>query len=163
MSKSLGNQIAVVDPPGEIYGRTMSIPDALLPSYFELLLHRDPPADLTPRDAKRLLARELVARFHTPEQATGAEAEWDRVFVNRSEPELIDDFNVAPSGGKIHLPAVIADAFNVSRSEARRLLSGGAVHLDEAAIEDIDLRPDQVDGRVLRIGRRQFRRLRVQG
>jgi tyrosyl-tRNA synthetase len=163
MSKSLGNQIAVVDPPGEIYGRTMSIPDALLPSYFELLLHRDSPADLTPRDAKRLLARELVARFHTPEQATGAEAEWDRVFVNRSEPELIDDFNVAPSGGKIHLPAVIADAFNVSRSEARRLLSGGAVHLDEAAIADIDLRPDQVDGRVLRIGRRQFRRLRVQG
>jgi tyrosyl-tRNA synthetase len=57
---------------------------------------------------------------------------------------------------------VIADAFNVSRSEARRLLSGGAVHLDESAVEDIDLRPDQVDGRVLRIGRRRFRRLRVQ-
>jgi tyrosyl-tRNA synthetase len=65
----------------------MSIPDALLPSYFELLLHRDPPADLPPLDAKRLLARELVARFHTPEAAAAAEAEWDRVFVNRTEPE----------------------------------------------------------------------------
>jgi tyrosyl-tRNA synthetase len=162
MSKSLRNQIAVVDPPGEIYGRTMSIPDALLPSYFELLLHRDPPADLPPLDAKRLLARELVARFHTPDAAAAAEAEWDRVFVNRTEPEQVDDFNVTPSDGKIHLPAVIADAFNVSRSEARRLLSGGAVHLDESAVEDIDLRPDQVDGRVLRIGRRRFRRLRVQ-
>jgi tyrosyl-tRNA synthetase len=162
MSKSLGNQIGVVDPPGEIYGRTMSIPDALLPSYFELLLHRDQPVDLAPRDAKRLLARELVARFHTPEAAAIAEADWDRVFVNRSEPELIPDFIVAPSEGMIHIPAVIAEAFNVSRSEARRLLSAGAVHLDEAAIDDIDLRPEQVDGRVLRIGRRQFRRLRVQ-
>ena len=65
MSKSLGNQIGVTDPPGEIYGRTMSVPDALLASYFELLLEpRAHRRDLGPRDAKRLLAHELVARFH---------------------------------------------------------------------------------------------------
>jgi tyrosyl-tRNA synthetase len=162
MSKSLGNQIGVVDPPGEIYGRTMSVPDALLPSYFELLLYRDPPADLSPRDAKRLLARELVERFHTPEMAEAAEADWDRVFVNHSEPQDVAELTVTPSKGKVHLPAVIAEAFDVSRSEARRLLSAGAVHLDEQPIEELDLNPDQLDGRVLRIGRRQFRRLRVQ-
>jgi tyrosyl-tRNA synthetase len=162
MSKSLGNQIGVTDPPGEIYGRTMSVPDELLPSYFELLLYRDPPADLAPRDAKRLLAHELVARFHSPEAADAAAAEWDRVFVNRSEPERIEETAVRATDGKVHLPAVIADAFNVSRSEARRLISGGAAHLDDEPIEEIDLSPDQVDGRVLRIGRRQFRRLRVE-
>lgn len=163
MSKSLGNQIGVADPPDEIYGRTMSVPDALLPSYFELLLNRDPPVDLAPRDAKRLLARELVARFHTPEAAAAAEAEWDRVFVNRSEPQDVKELTVTPSEGKVHLPAVIAEAFDVSRSQARRLLSSGAVHLDEEPVEDIDVSPDQIDGRVLRIGRRQFRRLRVPG
>jgi tyrosyl-tRNA synthetase len=163
MSKSLGNQIGVADPPGEIYGRTMSVPDSLLPSYYELLLARALPADLSPRDAKRLLARELVARFDSPEAAEAAESEWDRVFVNRSEPEQIEDFAVTASEGTVHLPAVIADAFNVSRSEARRLISSGAVHLDDQPVEEIDLRPDQLDGRVLRIGRRQFRRLRVRG
>ena len=101
MSKSLGNQIGVADPPDEIYGRTMSVPDALLPSYFELLLNRDPPVDLAPRDAKRLLARELVARFHTPEAAAATEAEWDRVFVNRSEPQDVKELTVTPSEGKV--------------------------------------------------------------
>jgi tyrosyl-tRNA synthetase len=161
MSKSLGNQIGVADPPSEVYGRTMSVPDALLPSYYELLLQRELPADLSPRDAKRLLAHDLVARFHGAQAAEAAESEWDRVFVNRSEPEEISEFSVAPIDGKIHLPAVIAEAFNVSRSEARRLISGGAAHLDEEPIIEIDLSPDEVDGRVLRIGRRQFRRIRV--
>jgi tyrosyl-tRNA synthetase len=163
MSKSLRNQIGVADPPGEIYGRTMSVPDELLSSYYELLLARELPSSLAPRDAKRELARELVARFHSPAAAESAESDWDRVFVGRGEPEAIDDFAVTPSDGKIHLPAVIAEAFGVSRSEARRLISGGAVHVDDAPVEEIDLRPDQIDGRVLRIGRRQFRRIRLQG
>jgi len=161
MSKSLGNQIGVSDPPSEIYGRTMSIPDAQLGPYYELLLAREPPAELGPRDAKRLLARELVARFHGAEAAAAAETDWDRIFVGRAEPEDIEDFWTVPTEGKIHLPAVIAEAFKVSRSEARRLIAGGGAHLDEVPVEEIDLRPDQVDGRVLRIGRRQFRRIRV--
>jgi tyrosyl-tRNA synthetase len=161
MSKSLGNQIGVTDPPGEIYGRTMSVPDALLASYYELLLDRDVPAELGPRDAKRLLARELVARFHGSEAADAADADWDRVFVTRGEPEEIAEVVVTPIDGQIHMPALIADAFNVSRSDARRSIAGGAVHLDEVPVEEIDLSADQVDGRVLRIGRRQFRRIRV--
>ena len=163
MSKSLGNQIGVTDPPGEMYGRTMSVPDELLASYFELLLNRRPPAELGPRDAKRLLAHELVARFHAPAAADSAAAEWDRVFVKRTEPEQIDEATVLAVDGNVHMPAVIADVFGVSRSEARRLLSGGAVHLDDEPVHELDLGREQVDGRVLRIGRRQFRRLRVDG
>ena len=163
MSKSSRNQIGVADPPGEIYGRTMSVPDELLSSYYELLLARELPSSLAPRDAKRELARELVARFHGPAAAESAESDWDRVFVGRGEPEAVEDLAVTPSDGKIHLPAVIAEAFGLSRSEARRLISSGAVHLDAEPVAEIDLRPDQVDGRVLRIGRRQFRRIRLQG
>jgi tyrosyl-tRNA synthetase len=162
MSKSLGNQIGVADPPGEIYGRTMSVPDALLPSYYQLLLQRDVPGDLGPRDAKRQLARELVARFHGAEVAAAAESDWDRVFVDRSEPEEVEDFTVRPTEGNLHMPAIIAEAFNVSRSEARRLISGGAAHLDDQPVRAIDLPAAEVAGRVLRIGRRQFRRIRVE-
>lgn len=163
MSKSLGNQIGVTDPAGEIYGRTMSLPDELLPSYFELLLHRDPPSELAPRDAKRLLARELVSRFDSADGARAAEADWDRVFVERSEPEQVEEMLIKPQNGSVHLPAVIAEAFNVSRSEARRLILSGAVHVDDQRVAQIDLSPEELDGRVLRVGRRQFRRLRVSG
>jgi tyrosyl-tRNA synthetase len=163
MSKSLGNQIGVTDPPGEIYGRTMSVPDQLLPMYYELLLYREPPAAEGPRDQKRELARELVARFHSPAAAEEAEAEWDRVFVQRSEPEHVEEAEVDAENGVIHLPAVLADLFGVSRSEARRLIQSGAVHADEERIEEIDVSPDTLDGRVLRIGRRQFKRIRVRG
>jgi tyrosyl-tRNA synthetase len=163
MSKSLGNQIGVTDPAGEIYGRTMSLPDELLPSYFELLLHRGPPSELAPRDAKRLLARELVSRFDSADGARAAEADWDRVFVERSEPEQVEEMLIKAQNGSVHLPAVIAEAFNVSRSEARRLILSGAVHVDDQRVGQIDLSPEELDGRVLRVGRRQFRRLRVSG
>ncbi len=163
MSKSLGNQIGVTDPPGEMYGRTMSVPDELLASYFELLLGREPPVELAPRDAKRLLASELVGRFHSASAAAGAEAEWDRVFVARGEPEHVEEAEVEPENGTIHLPAVLAELFGVSRSEARRLIGSGAVHADDRRIEQIDVSPNVLDGRVLRIGRRQFRRIRVRG
>ena len=162
MSKSLGNQIGVTDPPGEMYGRTMSIPDALLPSYFELLLQRDPPAE-PPRDQKRLLARELVARFHGAGEASAAEAEWDRVFVERAEPEDVEEAEVAADGGRVHLPAVLAELFGLSRSEARRLIQSGAVYADQDRIAEIDVGAAALDGRVLRVGRRHFRRIRVRG
>src|SRR3954452_6678546 len=83
MSKSYGNAIGITDPPGEMYGRTLSIPDALLESWYSLLLGSPPPAELAPRDAKRALARALVTRFHGEEAAREAEAAFDRVFIAR--------------------------------------------------------------------------------
>ncbi len=160
MSKSLGNQIGVAEPPGEIYGKTMSIPDELLASYYELLLYRDLP-DLPPRDAKRELAQALVTRFHSAAAAQAAQEEWDRVFVERSQPSEIEEATVGSDAGLVHMPAALAEAFGISRSEARRLIASGGVHVDDEALSDLDVGVERVDGRVVRLGRRQFRRLRV--
>ena len=159
MSKSLGNQIGVTEPPGEIYGKTLSIPDAALDQYFRLLLGRPPPAELAPRDAKRLLAREIVARFHSPTDADWAQAEFDRVHVDRGEPEEIEAAVFARGEGTVHLPAVIADAFGLSRSDARRLIAQGGVQLDGEVLGEVDVTADRLDGSVLRVGKRRFRRL----
>ncbi|HWH10308.1 MAG TPA: tyrosine--tRNA ligase [Solirubrobacteraceae bacterium] len=161
MSKSLGNQIGVTDPPGEIYGKTMSVPDTALDQYYRLLLGRPPPADLGSRDAKRLLARELVTRFHSADDAERAEAEFD-LIARGGEPDRIDELRVVPAAdGLVHLPGVIADGFGKSRSEARRLLAQGGVHLDGRVIDEIDVAGRRLDGRVLRVGKRHFRRLAV--
>jgi tyrosyl-tRNA synthetase len=159
MSKSLGNQIGVSEPPGEIYGKTLSLPDSALDEYFRLLLGRPAPAELGPRDAKRLLARELVARFHSPAAAAAAEADFDRVHVEGGEPEEIEAAAFAAGGGAVHLPGLIAEAFGLSRSDARRLIAQGGVHLDGEPVAEIDLDPARLDGRVLRVGKRRFRRL----
>lgn len=164
MSKSLGNHIGITDEPQEMYGKTLSIPDEAMVDYFRLLLHREPPVELGPRDAKRLLARELVGWLHTPEQALAAERQFDRVFVEREAPEEIEETTVqAGADGAVHLPEAMAQAFGMSRSEARRLLEQGAVSLDERPLgpADLDVAGKQADGAVLKVGKRRFRRLRV--
>ena len=126
MSKSLGNQIGITDSPGEMYGKTMSIPDEAMGEYYRLLLRRGPPAELPARDAKRLLARELVGWLHSPEQAAEAEAQFDRVHRERQAPDEVPEAAVGSDGdGQVHLPGVIAEAFGMSRSEARRLIDQG--------------------------------------
>jgi tyrosyl-tRNA synthetase len=163
MSKSLGNQIGVTDPPAEIYGKTLSVKDTALGQYYRLLLGRPPPEELGPRDAKRLLARELVTRFHSADAAARAEAEFDRVLGGRGgEPDEIEEAGFPVDGPTVHLPRVIADAFGESRSEARRLIAQGGVALDGVVLDELDLDPARLDGHVLRVGRRRFRRLRAQ-
>lgn len=161
MSKSVGNQVGITDPPEEMYGKTLSLPDAALGEWYDLLLGTLPPADLGPRDAKRALARALVERFHGPEAAAEAEAGFDRVFVERALPEEIEEAVISPNGAVIHLPEVIADLFGVSRSEARRAIAAGGVKLDGEAVSELDMPARKLDGRVLQFGKRRFRRLRV--
>jgi tyrosyl-tRNA synthetase len=160
MSKSLGNHIGVTDPPGEIYGRTMRVPDTALASWYELLLGRPLADELPPRDAKRLLARELVAQFHSPQEAERAEEQFDRVHVEHATPDEVEEATFAADGGRVHMPALIGDAFGISRSDARRLLAQGGVHLDGEVVSELDVDSAQLEGRVLRIGKRRFRRLR---
>jgi tyrosyl-tRNA synthetase len=162
MSKSFGNQIGITEPPEEIYGKTLSVPDSALPAYYSLLLGRSVPADdVSPRDAKRALARELVERFHGAEAAGGAEAAFDRMFVERELPEDIEEAVVHGSNGAVHLPELIADLFGGSRSEARRTIQGGGVKLDGEPVSELDMPAAALDGRVLQVGKRRFRRLRV--
>jgi tyrosyl-tRNA synthetase len=163
MSKSVGNHIGITEEPGEIYGRTLSLPDEAMDTWFSLLAVDRPPAGTSARDAKHALARALVERFHGAEAADAAAAEFDRVHVQRSEPEEIDELAVAAVNGTVHLPAVIAEGFGMSRSDARRMLAQGGVKLDGEALAaaDLDLPRERLDGAVLQVGKRHFRRLRV--
>ena len=165
MSKSLGNQIGVTDPPGEIYGRTMSIPDELIPAWYELLLYGDAPAS-SPRDAKRELARALVARFYGEHAADEAQTGFDRVFVERGQPDQIETLQVALTDGKPpQMPQIIATAAAISTSEARRLMASGGVYLNDERLgpQEIDVSAERLRGSVLRVGRRVFKRLDLPG
>jgi tyrosyl-tRNA synthetase len=165
MSKSLGNHIGITDPAREIYGKTLSIPDEAMGEYYRLLLDRELPADAAPREAKRELARELVSWLRSPEAAREAEREFDRVFVEGLVPEQIEEGSFDSVDGAVHLPAVIATLFGLSRTEARRLIDQGAVTLAEEALAsgEYDVPAQRAEGQVLRVGRRRFRRLRGAG
>ncbi|HEX4034097.1 MAG TPA: tyrosine--tRNA ligase [Solirubrobacteraceae bacterium] len=159
MSKSLNNQIGVTDAPVDVYGRTMSIPDSLLAQWYELLLGRPLEASADPLAAKRTLASELTAIYHGEDAARREEEEWDRVQRGGGQPSEIEAAEFAPDNGVVHLPALIAELFAMSRSEARRLIEQGAVALDEVAVAEVDQAPEALDGRVLRVGKRRFKRL----
>jgi tyrosyl-tRNA synthetase len=164
MSKSEGNYIGVSEPPEEIVGKTMSVPDSAMPVYYRLLLGREPDPSLAPVEAKRALARELTARFAGEEPAREAEARFDRVHVRHDVPEDIEEASL-PAGDPVHLPAVLAEAFGISRSEARRLLGQGGVRVDGEVLSDaeLDVPGDRLDGRVVQLGRRRFKRFRRAG
>ena len=163
MSKSFGNQIGITDPPELMYARTLSIPDELLGQWYTLLLGSEAPADVGPRDAKRALARELVERFHGAAEAAEAEAGFDRVFIERALPTDIEEASIAANGGTLHLPQVIVELFGGSRSEARRKLQQGGVKLDGEPMpaDPLDVPAASLDGRVMQLGKRQFRRIRI--
>jgi tyrosyl-tRNA synthetase len=161
MSKSVGNQIGITEPPGEMYGKTLSVPDSALPEWYTLLLGQSVPADVSPRDAKRALARAIVERFHGAAAAEEAEAAFDRRFIAGELPEEIEEAVVQATNGAVHLPEVIASVFGGSRSEARRAIAQGGVRLDGEPVAELDLPAAALDGRVLQLGKRRFRRLRV--
>jgi tyrosyl-tRNA synthetase len=161
MSKSVGNHIGITEPPGEMYGKTLSVPDAALPVWYDLLLGSPPPDGVSARDAKHALARALVTRFHSAEAADEAAAAFERVFVSHELPEDIEEAVISPANGSVHLPELIASEFGGSRSEARRTISQGGVKLDGEPVSALDLPAGELDGRVLQVGKRRFRRLRV--
>jgi tyrosyl-tRNA synthetase len=169
MSKSLGNYIGVTEAPEEMFGKTMRVPDAAMPEYFRLVLGGEPPADLPPNEAKRALARGIVERFHNAAAADAAEQHFNRLFVERSAPDEVEELNLSPfagdGGGEVHLPALMAAAFDISSSEARRLIKQGGAKLDGETIpsDTLDLAQSELDGRVLQAGKRRFRRLQATG
>jgi tyrosyl-tRNA synthetase len=160
MSKSLGNHIGITEPPGEMYGKTLRIPDSALGEWYGLLLGSGVPDGVSPRDAKRALARALVTRFHGAEAAAEAEAGFDRVFVSHELPSEIESAPL-PAGADVHLPELIAALFGGSRSEARRKLAQGGVKLDGEPLPSgrLEIPASELDGRVIQVGKRHFRRL----
>jgi tyrosyl-tRNA synthetase len=162
MSKSLGNYVGVDEPPEDVYGKLMRVPDEVMPLYYSLLLDGPPEPALSPRDQKRAMARELTARFHGEEGAAAAQERFDTLHVRRELPDEIEEFAFPDGGEPVHLPALLAEAFGVSRSEARRLLSQSGVKLNGEALDDssLELPPERLDGAVIQLGKRRFKRLR---
>ena len=179
MSKSLHNEIGITDPPEEMFGKTMAIPDSAMGEYYRLLLAPagrggagaaaagegpgDERAGPSARDAKRALARGLVSWLHSEQDAEEAERHFDRVFVQREAPEEIAEAAFSAGGGMVHIPAVIAAEFGISRSEARRLIDQGGVVLGDAPLApgEHDVPVARADGQLLKVGRRRFRRLKA--
>jgi tyrosyl-tRNA synthetase len=166
MSKSLGNYVGVTDPPDEMFGKLMRVPDEAMGTYYELLLAERAP-DGDPMGAKRALARRIVERFHDASAAEAAESRFDTVHVDREIPEDIPEMSLADAdgiqanGGEVHLPALIAGAFDISSSEARRLIAQGGVKLDGQSVppDSLDVAAGELGGRVLQVGKRRFVRL----
>jgi tyrosyl-tRNA synthetase len=167
MSKSLGNYVGVTEAPEEMFGKTMRVPDEAMADYYRLVLGIEPPAGTPPNEAKRALARGIVERFHDAAAAQAAEGHFNRLFVQRRAPDEVDELDLAPyvgdNGGQVHLPLLMAGAFEISSSEARRLIRQGGAKLDGEPIppDTLDLEPAELDGRVLQVGKRRFRRLRA--
>jgi len=163
MSKSFGNYIGVTEEPDEMYGKTLSIPDTSLESWYQLLLGRELPGELGPRDAKRALARALVERFHGAEAAQAAEGAFDRVHVKHERPEEVAEVSFQATAGAVHLPALLAAAFGISTSEARRSLAQGGVRLDGEVLpaDALDVPAEAIGGRILQLGKRRFARILV--
>ncbi len=162
MSKSTGNYVGVTDEPAEMFGKLMSVPDDAMGLYWSLLLGEELDSSAHPGKAKREMARRLVDRFHGAGAGEGAEARFDEVHVRREVPADVPVYELTSGDGEqVHLPALIAGAFGTSASEARRLISQGAVRIDGEPVggDELDLPGGRLAGRVLQVGKRRFVRL----
>jgi len=161
MSKSLNNYIGLTEPPSEVYGKTMSIPDSLIEKYLRLVSglsgsELDRALALKPRDAKAALAKQLVKRLHGEPAAAAAEADFDSRFRKREMPEAVSEL-VAESPEDL-VSTIVQASFAKSRGDARRLIDQGGIRINgEKAGADARLK----DGDVLQAGKRNFVRIRV--
>jgi len=156
MSSSLGNNIPLTAPPEEMFGRTMRLPDSLLPEWYRLVWEQELPADADPLEAKLALARFIVARSHGDEAARQAEDHFTRVVREGQAPEEVPEAPL-PEGDPVHLPAVLVDLLGVgSTSEARRLISQGGVKVDGEVVRDLDLPRAQLGEALVQAGKRRF-------
>jgi tyrosyl-tRNA synthetase len=175
MSKSLGNYIAVTDPPGDMFGKIMRIPDQLMRAYFELLTdvpeeeiaRLTDPAKCHPRDTKEHLAKIIITQYHSAEAAEAAADEFRRVHGGGSQglpddiPEVTVPTDKMKDGKIVALDLIMACGFEKSRSEGRRIVAERGVRLNGRALEDPNEPLDVKTGDILQRGRRRFARLVV--
>lgn len=172
MSKSYGNYIGLTDEPADMFGKLMSIPDALMVKYYRLCTPLEvdevdgiesglAAGDLHPNQAKRRLAREVVTLYHGGAAATEAEAAFDRVFKQHEIPADVPEIALSLAE-EVHLPAILKELGLVdSNGEGRRMIDQGAVKVDgePVAAGSYDLRSDALAGRVIQVGKRRYARL----
>jgi tyrosyl-tRNA synthetase len=159
MSASRGNYIGLKEAPEDQFGKAMRISDDLLPQWYALVLESDANvSESDPMEAKLALARWIVTRSHGVDAAKRGEEHFTRVVREGRAPDDIREHRL-PDGDPLHVPAIIADAFGISTSEARRLITQGGVRLDGRPVEDLDLPREELAGTVLQAGKRRFSRL----
>jgi len=155
MSSSVGNNIPLTAPPEEMFGRTMRVPDSMLDEWYRLVWERELPEG-DPLEAKLALARFIVARSCGEEAAREAEAHFTRVVREGQAPEDVPEAPL-PEADPVHLPAVLVDNLGLgSTSEARRLISQGAVRVDGEVVSDVDVPREQLAGALVQAGKRRF-------
>jgi len=160
MSSSQGNNIPLTAPADDMFGKTMRIPDELLPEWWRLVAETAPP-DEAPMDQKLALARLIVARSHGEEAAREAEEHFSRVVRRHEVPEDVPEIPL-PEGDPVHLPALLVEGFGVgSTSEARRLIGQGGVKLNGDAVAEVDLPRASLAGSLLQVGKRRFGRIKT--
>jgi len=175
MSKSLDNYIGIDEPPEEMYGKTMSIPDEIMFDYLALLT--DIPGEeidsmrrsvreeqFNPKEVKKRLARELVRMYHGTKESQRAEREFEKIFVEKTLPDDIPELKLTgqhlKKDDKIWIvELLILAGFARTGNEARRLIEGGGVSLDGRRIVDTSLDIEPANGMILRAGKRKFARL----
>lgn len=167
MSKSLGNYIAITDSPREMFGKTMSIPDEHTVRYYRMAafaseqdindmqtgLHT---GTMHPRNAKVRVAMDIVARYHGADAATAAFAEFERMFVKKDVPDVIDEVTLDLPQECLVVDVLAASALAPSKSEARRLIQGGGVSIDGEKITDLAATVNLSSHRLFKVGKRKF-------
>ncbi|MEW6516491.1 MAG: tyrosine--tRNA ligase [candidate division FCPU426 bacterium] len=176
MSKSLGNYIGLTDAPGDMYGKVMSLPDALMMKYFELLTDVDIPTlqqwlqawetgKIHPRDLKARLASSLVTQYHGEAAAKEAGEQFDRVFKNNELPQDIPEKNLpvrSLKDGQIWIvPLLHTLGLVASKSEAQRMVQQGAVQVNQKRIDNVSENILIEDGMVLQVGKRKFVKIKL--
>ena len=159
MSKSRGNYIGIEEPPEEIFGKTMSIPDTALPQWWELLGGGgEHPED--PLEWKLELARRITARWHGAEGARAGEAHFTQVVRRHEAPDDVPEASFQAGDGTVYLPALLQEVFGNSGSHWRRQIDQGGVKIGGEAVSGYDVAGSELDGAVVQAGKRQFVRFR---
>ena len=172
MSKSLNNYIGITEPPGEMFGKVMSISDDLMWRYFEVLSFR-PLQEIAalkagveegrnPRDVKFELAQEIVARFHDAVAASRSQAEFIARFQKGAMPEDIQEMEISSNDGKLGIAHLLKAAGLVSStSDAFRMIKQGAVRIDGERVESRDLSIAAGTTHIYQVGKRKFAKVEL--
>ena len=165
MSKSYGNDIAFTDSPEDMYGKSMSIPDNLIKKYFilaadanddiieKIVKQLDDP-NTNPRDVKRALGREIVSLYYDEDSALSAEQHFDRVIVNKSNPDEMEELILKSDKSLVVIISCVG--LTKSKGEARRMITQGAVRLDGEKVTDINQIINKGSETVIKVGKRRF-------
>src|SRR5919201_87961 len=155
MSASRGNYVGLREAPEEQFGKTMRIPDELLPQWYRLVMEREPPEG-DPMEAKLELARFIVHRAHGDDGVRQAEEHFTRVVREGRPPEEAEIPEVSVDGASVYLPELLKEQFGESNSHWRRVIDQGGVKIDGEAVRDVELPAERLRGRLIQAGKRQF-------